>query len=122
MNVNLLSPRVLLRVEGAVVLAMSIVLFSRLGGEWLLFAFLILAPDLSAIGYLSGNAAVGAALYNLFHTYLLPGILAITGVLAESNLAVLLSLIWFAHIGADRLFGYGLKYATGFRDNHLQRV
>jgi hypothetical protein len=121
MNVNLLSPRVLLRVEGAVVLALSIVLFARSGGEWLLFAFLILAPDLSATGYLLGNS-VGAATYNLFHNYLLPGTLAILGILSESNLALLLALIWFAHIGADRLFGYGLKYASGFKDNHLQRV
>ena len=121
MNMNLLSPGILLRVEGLVVLAISIMLYGRAGGEWLMFALLILAPDLSALGYLLGNS-VGAATYNLFHTYLLPGILAIAGVLTESNLAVLLALIWFAHIGADRLFGYGLKYATGFKDNHLQRV
>lgn len=29
------------------------------------------------------------------------------------------SLIWVAHIGIDRLFGLGLKYATGFRHTHL---
>jgi hypothetical protein len=120
LKLNLLSPRILLRVEGAVVLALSLILFSRFGGEWLLFALLILAPDLSAVGYLLGNN-VGAATYNLFHNYLLPGTLAILGVLSESSLAALLALIWFAHIGVDRLFGYGLKYTT-FRDNHLLRV
>jgi len=31
-------------------------------------------------------------------------------------------LIWLVHIGADRLLGYGLKYPTGFKDTHLQRV
>jgi hypothetical protein len=35
---------------------------------------------------------------------------------------VQLGLIWLAHVGADRLLGYGLKYPTGFRDTHLQRV
>jgi hypothetical protein len=122
MNTNLFSPRVLLRIEGAVVLATALVLFGRLGGEWLVFALLILAPDLSALGYIGGNTAVGAALYNLFHTYLLPGLLALYGVLAASNIALLLALIWFAHIGMDRLVGYGLKYPTSFKENHLQRV
>jgi hypothetical protein len=30
--------------------------------------------------------------------------------------------VWFAHIGMDRLMGYGLKYPTDFKDTHLQRV
>jgi hypothetical protein len=30
--------------------------------------------------------------------------------------------VWFAHIGMDRLLGYGLKYPTDFKDTHLQRV
>jgi hypothetical protein len=33
-----------------------------------------------------------------------------------------LSLIWFAHIGFDRVMGFGLKYPTVFKDTHLQRV
>jgi hypothetical protein len=36
--------------------------------------------------------------------------------------AVLVSLVWAAHIGADRAVGYGLKYPTGFEDTHLGRV
>lgn len=28
----------------------------------------------------------------------------------------------FAHIGMDRLLGYGLKYPTGFRHTHLGRI
>jgi hypothetical protein len=27
--------------------------------------------------------------------------------------------IWLGHVGFDRMLGYGLKYATGFRDTHL---
>ena len=37
-------------------------------------------------------------------------------------LAVAAALVWFAHIGADRMLGYGLKYPTGFGDTHLGRV
>ena len=36
--------------------------------------------------------------------------------------ATKVALIWLAHTGADRLFGYGLKYPTAFKDTHLSRV
>ncbi|HLA02836.1 MAG TPA: DUF4260 family protein [Aestuariivirga sp.] len=29
---------------------------------------------------------------------------------------------WLAHIGLDRAIGYGLKYASDFRDTHLGRI
>jgi hypothetical protein len=32
------------------------------------------------------------------------------------------ALIWLAHIGFDRMLGYGLKYPTFFEDTHLQHV
>jgi hypothetical protein len=35
---------------------------------------------------------------------------------------VQIGLIWTAHIGVDRAIGYGLKYRSGFKDTHLQRV
>ena len=48
--------------------------------------------------------------------------LGVAGVLGDYGFAVQLALIWLAHIGADRLLGYGLKYPTAFTDTHLQRV
>jgi hypothetical protein len=30
--------------------------------------------------------------------------------------------ISIVHTGVDRAFGYGLKYPSGFKDTHLQRV
>jgi hypothetical protein len=33
--------------------------------------------------------------------------------------ALLLSLIWAAHIGLDRMLGFGLQYPTRFKDTHL---
>ena len=33
-----------------------------------------------------------------------------------------LALIWAAHIGFDRLLGYGLKYGAGFGFTHLGRI
>ena len=37
-------------------------------------------------------------------------------------LAVLVSLVWFAHIGLDRGLGYGLKLPAGFKHTHLGRL
>jgi hypothetical protein len=31
-------------------------------------------------------------------------------------------MIWIAHIGMDRMLGFGLKYPTRFSDTHLQHV
>jgi hypothetical protein len=41
---------------------------------------------------------------------------------AGSSGAISVSLVWFAHIGMDRLLGYGLKHTSGFRDTHLGRI
>ena len=118
---RLTGPGALLRVEGGVLLATSALFYWVNGGSWVLFALVILAPDVSMLGYLLGTK-VGAATYNLFHTYALPASLAVFGVLAGSPLAVSVALVWFAHIGMDRLVGYGLKYTSGFKDTHLDRV
>ena len=48
-------PGVLLRVEGGAVLVVALLLYMQSGGDWLLFVLLILAPDLSALGYLAGG-------------------------------------------------------------------
>lgn len=120
-SLGLLSPRVLLHLEGAIVLLASLVLYALRGGNWWLFALLLLTPDLSALGYLAGSR-LGARCYNLVHTYLLPGMLAAYGLLGGKELAFLLALIWFAHIGMDRVLGFGLKYMPEFKDTHLAHV
>jgi hypothetical protein len=73
------------------------------------------------LGYLAGPR-VGALSYDLAHTYVGPVALAVIGILGGSDVAVQVALVWLAHIGVDRLLGYGLKYPTGFKDTHLQRV
>ena len=118
---KLSMPGFLLRVEGAVVLAAAVFLYSRNGGGWLLFALLILAPDLAALGYLAG-ARVGSVTYNVVHTYALPAALMLAAWSSPSTFGLSLALIWFAHIGGDRLLGFGLKYPTEFKDTHLNRV
>ncbi len=113
--------RLTLQLEGAAITAAAIWAFEALGGEWGIFALLILAPDLFMLGYLAGKR-VGALCYNVAHSYLAPLGLGAAATLAGWDFGVLLALIWGAHIGADRANGYGLKYATHFRDTHMTRV
>jgi hypothetical protein len=114
-------PRRLLHVEGLVVLVAAIALYFDSGYGWLALVVIFLAPDLSILGYL-GGPRLGALTYDVVHTYALPVALGAFGLLAGAETATQLALIWLAHIGADRALGYGLKYPTGFKDTHLQRV
>lgn len=115
-----LGPKVFLRLEGATLLLGSAAAYFALGGHWLLFALLLLAPDVAMLGYLFGKR-LGAHLYNLFHGTPLPAALLAYGFFAGQPLAVSVALIWFTHIGLDRMIGYGLKYSSGFKDTHLGR-
>lgn len=117
----MLKPKWLLHVEGGAVLLLAGILYHQSQGGWLLFALLFLVPDLFMIGYLFSKRA-GAILYNLAHTYTVP-LLWLVVVWANGPIWYRwLGLIWMAHIGWDRLIGYGLKYETDFKDTHLQRV
>lgn len=114
-------PRILLRLEGIALAAGSVYLYHRIGASWWLFAVLILAPDLSMLGYFAGTR-VGAIAYNALHVTLGPLICAGLGFLLPSFDLLSVALIWAAHIGADRALGYGLKYAAGFGFTHLGRI
>jgi hypothetical protein len=95
--------------------------FAVTGGSWLLFALLVLLPDLSMLGYLAGPRT-GALAYNLAHTLIGPAALAGGAWFAASDAAFQVALIWAFHIAADRALGYGLKLPTSFQDTHLGRV
>ena len=111
----------LLRLEGLAVAAVTAALYARTGASWWVFAALWLTPDLSMLGYLAGSCR-GARIYNAVHTYVVPGALALSGVLLHVNALLPFALIWANHIGVDRLMGYGLKYADGFGFTHLGRL
>ena len=117
----MMKPRLLLHIEGAAVLFTACIFFHQVHGRWLWFALLLLTPDIFMLGYLI-SPKVGAAAYNLGHTYTAPLLLLAGLWLAGQGAYVWLVLIWLAHIGMDRMLGYGLKYETAFKDSHLQRV
>jgi hypothetical protein len=108
----------LLRIEGAVALAAAVLAYRATGWTWWLFGGLFLLPDVSMAGYLA-NRTFGAALYNAGHTYVAPAALGLAGWGLGIPALFGPALIWAAHIGFDRLMGYGLKYETAFGATHL---
>jgi hypothetical protein len=111
----------MLRLEGLVALVLALVAFQMLGGNWWLFALLILAPDLAFFGMLGGGA-FGTRLYNAAHTYTIPAAIGAIAWFTGAGYLVPFMLIWIAHIGGDRALGYGLKYLGSFHQTHLGRI
>jgi Domain of unknown function (DUF4260) len=115
----------LLQFEGLALLAAGLVAYHWLGNSWWMFAVLVLAPDISFLGYLLGPR-LGAIGYNIMHSTIGPFLLACFswwfGPDILTSIAASVAAIWFAHIGFDRMLGYGLKYATGFKDTHLGKL
>jgi hypothetical protein len=118
---RLFLPKFLLHLEGVVLLGLSLIGYAVLDGDWLQFALLFFVPDISIAGYLL-RSSTGTVTYNVAHAYLLPAILGIYGLFNAQTIAIYLALIWFAHLGFDRMLGFGLKYPTRFSDTHLNRV
>lgn len=117
----LTKPALLLRVEGSLVFAVSIVCYHETHASWILFAILVLAPDLSMAGYLA-DSKIGATIYNAVHTLIGPLLLVAYALLASYPALLPYGLIWTTHLGMDRMIGAGLKYPTQFKDTHLQHV
>lgn len=111
-------PNLLLRGEGALVLAAATYAYSQQGFGWLMFALLFLVPDIFMVGFLSGNK-LGAIIYNIGHTYLVPAAVLVAGWSLALPILVAIATIWIGHIGFDRILGFGLKYQTGFTFSHL---
>ncbi len=114
-------PRILLRLEGAALMAAALFLYARAGGGWGSCALLFFAPDLSMIFYLAGPR-IGAVAYNCAHVTFVPLLLGAAGLAFGPPLLTRLALIHLAHIGFDRALGFGLKYPTAFGDTHLGRI
>ena len=111
----------LLRLEGAAAIGASIALYTAAATDWLPFVILLILPDLSIAAYLRGPKA-GALIYNLVHNWALAGALFGLWFLLGEPLLFVAGAALTAHVGLDRLLGYGLKYPTSFQDTHLGRI
>ena len=107
-----------LRSEQAVVFAAALAAYHVGSHSWREFAILFLVPDLSMLGYLAGPR-IGAIAYNLAHSYVGPAALLVCAAFVAAPGLLPVALIWIAHIGVDRMLGFGLKSTAGFRHTHL---
>lgn len=111
----------IIRIENGFAFAISLYIYIQLDFPiWMFFVFL-LAPDLTAIGYVF-NKKIGSFVYNFGHNLILPLALTSSYFYFSKDYLLVISIIWLAHIFMDRLLGYGLKYTDSFNKTHLQRI
>lgn len=113
--------KTILKLEEVGLFIFGIFLFHQLYFQWWWFLILILAPDISMIGYIMGNR-VGALSYNFFHHRGVAVLVYLLGVYFNNQIIQLVGVILFSHSTMDRIFGYGLKYESGFKFTHLGEI
>lgn len=113
--------KLIFKLEELALFILSIYAFSRLPLAWWWFPLLLLLPDVGMLGYLVNNR-IGAFTYNLLHSKLLALLLFGIGIAVDSDIALVGSIILFAHASMDRFLGYGLKYSDSFRHTHLGKI
>jgi hypothetical protein len=113
--------RTLLRLEGFALFAGMTLLYGVWDGSWWIYGILFFVPDVSFAAYLAGPR-FGAMIYNAAHSYLAPMAMMTLGFATTEPLILSIAMIWLAHIGFDRMLGYGLKYAAGFAFTHMGRI
>jgi hypothetical protein len=111
----------IIKLEELGLFLLGVYLFSQLHFAWWWFLVLILTPDFAMIGYLV-NSKVGAWAYNVFHHRGIAICLYLSGIYLASSSVQLAGAILFSHASMDRIFGYGLKYESGFKFTHLGEI
>jgi hypothetical protein len=113
--------RIWLRLEGFAGIGVGWWVWQANGGELAWFIPLLLVPDVAMLGYVAGNH-VGAITYNVAHNWFIGGLVLGLGLWLAAPALVMAGAVLVAHTGIDRVFGYGLKYPTSFKDTHLGRL
>ena len=120
---TLFAPRWILRAEGLAALVASVAAYSLTGRGWSLFLMAFLIPDLGLLGYFK-DRRVGAWAYNITHNTILPLAwgLCLWRQAGPAHPDLWMPAMWLAHVGWDRMIGYGLKYHPDFKTTHLQKI
>ncbi|RBL89816.1 DUF4260 domain-containing protein [Chitinophaga flava] len=114
--------KTLLNLEELALFLLAVLAFaSQSPYGWWLFPVCLLLPDLSMLGYAAGNK-VGACVYNFVHHRGVAILVYLAGRYLALDWLVFTGIILFAHTTMDRIFGYGLKYMTAFKDTHLGEI
>ena len=109
------------KLEGLTLLLVATYFYFQTGFYLIWFVVLFFTVDIFMVGYFV-SSKLGAHIYNIGHSLILPQILLITGLVFKIDLLVAVSFIWLAHIGLDRALGYGLKLETSFHHTHLGHI
>lgn len=110
-----------LKLEEAMMLTLSLLLFQQANFSWTWFAILFLAPDLGLLGYLV-NSKTGGFTYNLTHHKGLAVLIYLAGIYFSIPQLQFTGILLFAHSSFDRILGYGLKYSDSFHHTHLGMI
>ena len=115
-----MSTRTWQQIEGGFVFLALVATVAALGAPWAWWISILIffVPDLSFAAYAAGPK-IGAAAYNAVHIYGLGLAFAALGLALASPGLVAAGLLLAAHVGLDRLLGYGLKEPTGFKHTHM---
>jgi len=89
--------------------------------SWWVYLLVLIAPDISFIGYIAGNTT-GAVCYNLFHHKGIAVAVFIAGFILKVEWPQITGIILFGHSSMDRMLGYGLKLNEGFKHTHLGTI
>jgi hypothetical protein len=111
----------IIKLEEMAMFGLSIYALSLFQMDWWWYLILLFGPDISMAGYFGGNK-IGAASYNLFHHKGIAVSLFVIGLLMPDEWFQIFGIVLFGHSSMDRLFGYGLKTAEGFKYTHLGMI
>jgi len=108
----------ILKLEEAAMFVLSLYALNLLHVNWWVYLLVLIAPDISFIGYAAGNK-VGAVCYNLFHHKGIAIAIFLAGFILKGEWPEIIGILLFGHSSMDRMFGYGLKLNEGFKYTHL---
>lgn len=111
----------ILKLEEAALFVLSIYALSLLNVSWWVYLLILIAPDISFVGYAAGNK-VGAVCYNFFHHKGVAIAIFLAGFIMKDGWLQITGIILFGHSSIDRMLGYGLKLSQGFKYTHLGMI